>query len=332
MTARPDVDPWKLEVSGRLIMGATYAAIQPAGDDQHRALTETLKDVESFADLHGGMSDTDYLGALFGLAAVAYSFGNADGPLQLIAEDLVTGRQIDDRDADCADTEDDMEAAAGRGTLAAMRFFTAVANDDPDTAAAVFFATSGDIAGAVFLDTLLQYCGGIIADWMHRDGKFTPEADAKWAARRAADEADAKWAANEAAATPELTVGRDPVTGREFVTIPLDPRDEHPDDKAAIAPHGHDVVYAVSMYRRGTPGRREKVIADAVASSAAMAPGDALCCVHHAEDIEVHELPHSGRRTARRALRDAARDHGGTWQLVRIWQHRGQCTPEDVTS
>jgi hypothetical protein len=301
---------WSLQATTELIQSATLGALRDDPDvisDALQAFVVTCVERDGTDRLHL------YLGIALETAcrtahqhAPAGSFGDADGPMELIMEDADTGIRVADPDTEIAD-DPDGDPAEGRGVLAAMRYFAACANDDHDTAKAIFLGVlPNEDTFCPFVGTVLCYVGGIFADIV-RAQRGDPVS-----VRRP-----------EPSAAPR----HDPKSGLTFADLPKDPRDGGPDSLAVTAPHG-DALYCVSIYRHGTPGHRDGVVRaaiDAAVTGADLTPGTVLCGVPHAEDVEPGQVIHSGRRHLRRALRDAARQHGGTWQAVRVWQHYGTC-------
>lgn len=322
--------PWEEEAVTRLVCDVTVAALA-ADEDPGLGRQGTIDALSRFYDTIDANTPVDLdrilVVALDTICRAAYQlapagmFGDEDGPMGLVMEDPATGQVIQDPDAELAE-DPDHDPSVGRGVLSAMRFFTAVANDDTATALALFRAVAPvdpedrdtGMAAATFVVAVLEYAAGILAG-VARAAKGDPAADAP-----------------VEPAPAERDVRHDPATGLDFVPLPIDPRDRHPDDRANIAPHG-DVRYALTLFRYGPPGHRDATVATSLAAlaSAADRAGETLCGVRHDEDTTVDRIPHSARRHARRALRDAARRHGGTWGLARVWQHYGTC-PDDSRS
>lgn len=334
---------WHRDAALDLVMNATEVELyarqldtEPIDRTDVRRLTlDALEQYFTTLDSHAAGPDADRNADRFLFTAMvtacltAYEqappgrFGDGTGPMTLVMEDTATGETVADPDAELADdpdqTPDDKDA--GRGVLAALRFFTAVANRDNDTTHAVWSAMAHEttrddgLAPSSFLVTLLEFCAGVLADVV--EAQHTPSTQ-------------------QPAPEPprETTVHVDPVTGRQYANTAvtnIDPRDRHPDDVRLAAPHG-DAEYGVTLFQYGTRGNRRQAVAAVLSAMRARAAttGTTLCGVDHDEDVQVDQLPHTGRRSARRALRDAARMRGGHWGLVRVWQHTGPC-PDTAT-
>ena len=117
-----------------------------------------------------------------------------------------------------------------------------------------------------------------------------------------------------------------------FVDLPADPRDMGPDrDPGSIlGAHGPAFVSCVTMHVPGVTLRKTvyRSLHDAIPDMHDRNPGAdgrRLCGVEHVEDIQLWQLPHTGRRQATAQARALERRHRRPVVLVHGWQHIGPC-------
>lgn len=238
----------------------------------------------------------------------------AGGGMGVAMEDRTTGDRIADPDAEVAGDESWVAA------LAAMRMLVAHANDDRDTFRALF-QSAGDNESGVWALLLLAEMAG--AAWMEKMRADLPaDIQINLAARELIAEATA------GAEAPETRIA---ATGTTYMSLPIAAEDQTPESRQVTAPHG-DAVYILTPYPAGVPGARDVAVrlGHQEIGGGAIPDTGVLCGVHHDEDIEPWQAPRSTRTILNRKLRDAHRETGRHWHLVRVWQHRGTCPVAEV--
>lgn len=317
MSIEPEAEApedWRIEATMDLISTAMIAGTALDPDDGRRDVANALGDFADTVTEHEG-SDTDWFGLALALAKCAVltapeeAFGPGDGPTVAVMQDSITGRLIDDPDAEADDAE-------SSGALAAMRIVAAVADKNVDLAFDVFQAIGdgeGDASVAMFL-VLTEYAAGMALAQAEAKGTLPADTVARLAQRRAMLPSEPAPAARRTAST-----------GTEYISLPVDEQDKGEEAVQQAAPHGPG-HYGMSIYIPGIDGHRDAVVATIHRELSGGAMGDqVLCGVQHAEDIETWQIPHSARRHANRELRSQQRRHGRPVQLVRAWQHTGNC-------
>jgi hypothetical protein len=304
---------------------ATLAVLEAAflaetAIDPEEGRKDIYRSLIDFADaaIEHGDDDRDWFALVLGLAHAAVgfaapdAFGPGDGPTGVVMQSQLTGRPIDDPDAE-ADTA---SMAAG---LAAMRIIAAVNDGDTDRAADVFKALGVTEAGTFMLVLLAEYAAGMIIGKGEREGTLHPDAVARLKLRCAM--------LPPAPEPPKTHVSK---TGTTYVDLPLSDEDKGPEARDRAAPHG-PAQYGCAIYVPGVEGHRDKVVATLHREIAGGGlshpdlPDRTLCGVQHWEDIETWQLPTVGKRETSREVRRLQRHLGRPVQVVRCWQHLGDC-------
>lgn len=112
---------------------------------------------------------------------------------------------------------------------------------------------------------------------------------------------------------------------RAFREMPIDPRDQHPDDAGSISPPGGGYVMSMPMplpIRGGVLQENIKALHDAITRQW---PEAMLCGVLHHDEVEVWQLPHTARALMRRNVRQLQRQSGHQYTIIRCYQHPGEC-------
>jgi hypothetical protein len=320
VSALPHEMPDWLEAATRDVLdsaiSAEFASDSPQG---RRMIADAILRFRDAVEANGG-DDRHFLGLVMGLGVVTRecappgAFGDGDGPTIAVIEDRITGEIVDDPDAE-------VEDAQGAAALAAMRIVAAMVDGNTDLAYDVFTAVghNDDDSGALMLLLLAEYAGAMAVAKLHREGQLSPEALEILAAREAARDA----AAPPPPAEPQPRTGPD---GLRYVPLPKDERDTGPDAIARAAPHGN-AQYAMTTY---LPGQREQMAAFVHRQIEDARQAGQLCGVHHVEDIEPWQVPHTARAQMNRHLRRVKRQTGREPQLLRAWQHTGPCPEGEV--
>lgn len=313
MTTNPtEPNDWRSEATMHLIVTAMIAETALDPEEGRKSVANALGDFADAVTQHGG-SDTDWFGLALALAKVAVitapedAFGPGDGPTMAVMEDSVTGRAIEDPDAEADD-------AGSTAALAAMRIVAAVADGNTDLAHDVFQALGPEDAGVMMFLILTEYAAGMALAQAENKGTLPADTLARLQQRRAMLPPE-----------PEPTPIRTARTGTEYISLPVSEQDKGADAVRQHMPHGPG-HYGASIYVPGVDGHRDAVVATLHREISAGAFGDeTLCGIPHAEDIEPWQIPHSGRRNTNREMRSQQRRYGRPVQLVRAWQHTGDC-------
>lgn len=316
---------WVLKANEEFTYAALEAALAPTQKEGRDSLCRDLERYRQQVLLNDpGLEHVDFAFASLasGLAELAHKTApeewraTPDQPLMLVAEDQRTGARI-------ADIDEELENDTDRGALAAMRYYTAHANDDRDAERALFrsVAEAGTEAMVAFLVILAETAAHNLLTDANFKGNLTGDVLTAWEARRALDPAPDP--------APE-TFERGGHLWAKAATIPRGQQDE-------VMPHGLG-IYIVGIYVPGPlPIERAAVGAHRQIRALAEDKGDDLCGIEHVEHVDAWRLPKDSRTQANRALRQAKREAGRPAELLRAWQHyAGHCPdappdPQDRT-
>jgi hypothetical protein len=103
------------------------------------------------------------------------------------------------------------------------------------------------------------------------------------------------------------------------------------DDRHLACPHGAG-LYMFTSYPVGVAGARDRFVEVAHREIEALAEqtGITPCREPHVEDIELWQIPHSGRAQVRAACRQMEHQTGRHVAILRCWRHSGGACPDDT--
>lgn len=284
---------WLLPTVERFFLDALEAEFREDEKAGSAAVIEAISRFGDTVDENGGGDGPWFMLAtvLAEMAGKHYppeSLSTGDGPAMVEVVSTITGRPVDDPDAE-------MEDAQSAGSLAAMRMLVAMHNDDRDVAQDVFTALPVD-AGLAAIYFLAQMCGGALIGHAERSGTLTDEARERLAARDATRK--------PAPPGPKSTQHG----GMEYFEVPLSEEDKGPMAVKAFAPHGQ-ASYAATLYAPGVDGSRDQAIrfahAQIVQRESLESTREPLCGTDHAEYTATGDKPITDARAERDRLRAA---------------------------